>query len=315
VAAGVLVALACASPERAPSPAEPVPLAFDVEAPSGSSAFLLGSIHLERADAAGLHPVVLEAFRRSPLLVLEVDPSEVAPGELRDLMLELGRLPEGESLRSRLSADTWQLLVEHCESQGCRLEELEPFEPWLVALQLAGSALESEKLEAEYGVESRILTRAEAKQIVGLESPRDQFALFDGLSPQQQELMLRDALVPAAASSAEVEELIAAWRRGDGAALEALLFGPLDESPELAPFYEATFFARNRHMARGIEAVLAETPYAFVVLGAGHLVGARGVPALLERSGYRVRQVRREPTPEATSPLSLDGRPARVDRQ
>ena len=291
LASGLLVVLACASPEPAPSPAEPVPLAYQVEAPSGHWAFLLGSVHVERADSPGLHPVVLDAFRRSPLLVLEVDLSKVEQHDLLDLMLELGRLPEGESLRDRISNDTWQRLTEHCESQSIPVEEIEALEPWLAALQLVGSALQAEGLEAEHGVERQLLASGQTKEIIGLESPRDQFALFDELPPDQQELMLRDALAPPAASSVEIQELVSAWRRGDGPALEELLFGHLDESPELAPFYEATFFARNLHMARGIETVLAEAPYAFVVLGAGHLVGSRGVPALLERSGYRVRQV------------------------
>ncbi len=44
-------------------------------------------------------------------------------------------------------------------------------------------------------------------------------------------------------------------------------------------------------MAEGIEDVLADEPYAFVVLGAGHLVGERGIPAVLERAGYLVDQV------------------------
>jgi uncharacterized protein YbaP (TraB family) len=314
LASGVVMALSCASPGSAPSPDEPIPLAYEIEAPSGHWAFLLGSVHVERADSSGLHPVVLEAFRRSPLLVLEVDLSQVETHELLDLMLELGRLPEGESLRDRVSSDTWRLLTEHCEGRSIRVEEIEALEPWLVALQLVGAALQSEGLEAEHGVERQLLASGQTKEIIGLESPRDQFALFDELPPDQQELMLRDALAPPASSAAELEELVSAWRRGDGPALEALLFGRLDESPELAPFYEATFFARNRQMARGIEAILEETPYAFVVLGAGHLVGARGVPAVLERSGYRVRQVGAEAVRPAAARLTRGARTASAAR-
>lgn len=44
-------------------------------------------------------------------------------------------------------------------------------------------------------------------------------------------------------------------------------------------------------MADGIEEVLAEVDRAFIVVGALHLVGARGIPALLEQAGYRVEQV------------------------
>lgn len=277
-----------------------MPLAYEVVAPGGHRAFVLGSIHVARADASGLHPVVREAFRRSPLLVMEVDLSALEPAGFSQLMLEVGSLPEGESLHGRLSSETWELLSRHCEHGGCVLEELDHLKPWLVALELVGGALHAEGFEAEHGVESRLLASRDAKEIVGLESPREQFELFDQLPPEQQELMLRDALMPSPSSAAELDELVAAWRRGDGPALEAYLFGELDERPELRPFYEATFFRRNQRMARRLEEILAAHPYVFAVLGAGHLLGARGVPALLERAGYRVHQVgARPPGPES----------------
>jgi hypothetical protein len=50
------------------------------------------------------------------------------------------------------------------------------------------------------------------------------------------------------------------------------------------------------------------------VLGAGHLVGARGVPALLERSGHRVRQVGAEPPAEDAAHLTRGARTASAAR-
>ena len=68
---------------------------------------------------------VTQIFCAAPgrTLVLEADLSRVEPGELSHLMLELGRLPEGQSLRSHLSDGTWELLVEHCESDRRQLQE------------------------------------------------------------------------------------------------------------------------------------------------------------------------------------------------
>ncbi|MEN8183223.1 MAG: TraB/GumN family protein [Myxococcota bacterium] len=266
-----------------------MPLSYEVVAPHSHRAFLLGSVHLDRPDAAPLHPLVLEAYERAPLLVLEVDLSSVSEAQLGDLMLGLGRLPPGELLRDRVSPETWRSLEAHCAEKDLPLAELEGLEPWLAALQLLGQSLVAGGLEAERGVERQLLLTSRGKEIRGLETAQEQFALFDSLSDSLQELMLRDALRPTGPASGEAGALLDAWRHGDAAALEALLFTGLEERPELAPFYEATYFARNVRMAQGIEAVLAEAPYAFVVLGAGHLVGDRGVPALLRASGYAVQ--------------------------
>jgi hypothetical protein len=89
--------------------------------------------------------------------------------------------------------------------------------------------------------------------------------------------------------------MFTAWRCGDGAALDAMLGEMVAENPQLAGFYEATVYERNSRMADGVEAVLAEVDRAFVVVGALHLVGARGIPALLEQAGYEVEQLRMEP--------------------
>ena len=115
------------------------------------------------------------------------------------------------------------------------------------------------------------------------------------MSLEAQEQMLRDTIQPTAGNALELEAMFAAWRCGDAPALEAELTNMLAEDPKLVPFYEATVFRRNESMAKGVEQVLAESERAFIVVGALHLVGARGIPALLEQAGYRVEQLRRLP--------------------
>jgi uncharacterized protein YbaP (TraB family) len=107
--------------------------------------------------------------------------------------------------------------------------------------------------------------------------------------------MLRETLSGGPQAMAELQDLFAAWRCGDGARLEAQMDAIVAASPKLAGFYEATLFARNRSMADALMQVLAEERSAFVVVGALHLVGERGIPALLARSGVDVVQVRKQP--------------------
>lgn len=301
IALASLAALACATP--APPPPLPacspetagVPLAYELRAPDGRSAFLQGSVHFARETEAALDPRATRALSEASVLVGELDMAELSPIEMAQIMLELGRLPEGQRLRNVLSPETWTLLVEHAEKTGTPLAPFEQLEPWVLALSFIGLSLVQAGFAPEQGVELQIYAGERPQETRGLETLGDQLALFDELPLDAQEHMLLDALRPSHENAAELEALFAAWRCGDAPGLEAVLSGMVGSDPKLEPFYEATIFQRNRSMADGVEEVLAESDRAFIVVGALHLVGARGIPALLEQAGYRVEQLRSGP--------------------
>jgi len=56
------------------------------------------------------------------------------------------------------------------------------------------------------------------------------------------------------------------------------------------PVFDALFTKRNATMAAKIEGYLKETGEFFVVVGAGHLVGEKGIVELLKRKGFPVEQ-------------------------
>ncbi len=88
-------------------------------------------------------------------------------------------------------------------------------------------------------------------------------------------------------------DMIAAWRAGDTAAIEALIAEQWLDDPRLVGFHEAILGERNRRMAQTIErrAGAGDATW-FVVVGAAHLVGDDGVPALLAAAGWQVTQAR-----------------------
>jgi len=153
--------------------------------------------------------------------------------------------------------------------------------------------LERQGFDPEQGVELALAQRAEAagKAITGLETADAQIAVLDSLPWRTQELMLRDALDHEGDLERGLALLLDAWRKGDAARIEAEIFADLGSDPDLDRYFEALFFERNRRMARGIAEIVDRGAPAFVVLGAGHVVGERGVPALLIEAGYAVRRL------------------------
>jgi uncharacterized protein YbaP (TraB family) len=112
--------------------------------------------------------------------------------------------------------------------------------------------------------------------------------------------MLRDVLLRRERIAKETEELIETWLSGDEARLEALVFSPLEQLPELTDFYDVVFFRRNVRMADTLAELSADGKTRFVVLGAGHLLGDKGIPHRLGARGWQFRRVWQPP--EVTPP-------------
>jgi len=299
----LVLGLACAGPPlREPEPpacapeSAGFPLAFELHAPDGSRAFLQGSMHFVRGEPPALHPRVEAGLRDAEVLVLEIDPDESQPEDIAHALVEMALLPDGTRLRDVVSADTWQRLEARAAQSNMDLASLEIFEPWVVAMTLIVGSITQVGFEAQAGTEQVALASSLDKLTLGLETPRDQLALFDSLSPQDQEEMLRGALEGDPNGVSHLDAIAKAWRCGDAAGVEAALQMETHANPGLAAFYDATIYGRNPGMAEGIADILRDESGVFVVVGAAHLVGSRGIPALLEQEGFRVEPMRKEPS-------------------
>ncbi len=82
----------------------------------------------------------------------------------------------------------------------------------------------------------------------------------------------------------------AAWRAGDADTLEDVLFLALRERPEFQQTYEHTLFADNARLAGHVEELIEQGDASFMVLPAFHLLGDRGMLALLRERGYAVER-------------------------
>jgi hypothetical protein len=127
--------------------------------------------------------------------------------------------------------------------------------------------------------------------VVALETAEQQIDALDGLPLSIQDYMLRDMLERNADFSAATEEMMEAWQRGDERMLEMLVFDPVEQNSDFEAFYETIFFQRNELMSERLITLARDGKTRFVVLGAGHLLGSRGIPALLCAEGFDVERV------------------------
>ena len=284
--AGVLLA-ALAAPATGLADGRHVLWTVDGE---NNTVYLLGSLHVLRPKDGSLPAAADEAYADAEQLVMEIDMDEALadPADLVQAMQAQAMLPEGQSLKVLLGADHARV-AERARSAGFDLELLDRFAPWFVAVTLMQLELENRGFSAELGVEQTLTRRAVAdhKPISGLETAAQQFAIFGGLSLEQQKRMLLMTLDETVELDAEIDKLLAAWRGGDIESLASTLSAEYERFPEL---YGPLTENRNRSWVTRLVDLLDDDDDYLVVVGALHLVGRNSVIELLEQRGYEVVQ-------------------------
>ena len=293
LSAGALLGAACAT--APPAPVETGELfLWEVARPDGGGgvAHLLGSVHLSEQEMS-FDPAVDLALAAADTLVLEIAPEDMNPADIAYLSVERGHFQGGRTLDQVVDTETWLALEERVAEYGLPIDSFLPMEPWFALLTLQMLALQREGYDVEKGVETKLAEDAQehGKPTEGLETPQQQLDVFDNLPLELQERQLREFLAQSGGEGGDLSVLLDAWRKGDAARLEQELFGELDRDPSLAPYYELFYFDRNDRMARGIAERVDAGGRWFVAVGAGHVVGARGIPSLLSQHGYLVRRV------------------------
>lgn len=254
----------------------------------GKSSYLFGSIHLGSQDMYPLSKVVQDAYNQAENLVVEIDLKPGDEQKLLPLIQELG-VDMTSTLESRLSPETLSVYQQACTEKTLPCSQFSPLKEWFVSLQLQLMIIQQLGYKEELGIDKHFLDLAHKsnKNVVSLETADGQLKLLSGFNQQQQELMLVQSLE---ATKEEMESLFTAWKTGDDAAMVEMFTKGLDNASAKA-IYDAMFIDRNIEMAKNIQALLAQNKSLFVVVGAGHIVGEKGLVDLLTKAGYKLTQL------------------------
>jgi uncharacterized protein YbaP (TraB family) len=258
-------------------------------------AWLLGSVHLLPPHLYPLDRSIEDAFAESDLLVVELDAgSPVNQARLGQALAERAFLPGGRTLTGEIDSVTVHELAAILPALGLDLEQFGRARPWYVALMIALAETQRLGFRPDMGLDLHFLEKArDAKPIVELETIEEQADLLAGLEPAQEALLLRETLEQLPRMAPLLDAAVTAWEDGDAARLDSLLGDLQPDDPRLTGYNRRLIDDRNVVMAERVAGLLAGDRIAFVVVGAGHLVGERGILALLERRGFSVEQARK----------------------
>jgi uncharacterized protein YbaP (TraB family) len=250
--------------------------------------YLLGSVHLLSPDAYPLAPAITDAFTKASRVVFEssIDSLQMRGSEL----VMRGALPAAQTLQSVLDSATWAKLEALAPEYNLPVAQLQHFKPWVVSLILSQLALQQAGFSPQFGIDIQMNDSAKAagKSVGGLESVDFQLGLFDSLSPSSQAALLAESLVSPDSARKEMLAMKTAWLHGDAAALARETEQGFANDTAV---YHALLVDRTARWVPQVEAMLQQPQTVLVVVGAGHLVGDRGLVALLRAKGYTVTQL------------------------
>ncbi len=256
--------------------------------------YLLGSIHLLRAEDLPLPTVIDAAYEDAEVLIMELDMDDMDAAAAQRVFSEQGVLRDGTTLRDLMGEEMYANAVAAAEAIDIPIEMLSRSEPWLAAITVEMMALYRIGFSPMLGIEMQMTSKAvgDGKPIEGLENVYEQLQFLDGLSIDAQRDMLMQTLQEGATIGETIDEMIRAWRHGDIDTLEAGLLDAFAEHDELR---DVLVTQRNRRWVGQIDELLDDNDDYLVIVGAMHLVGSDGVPNLLAEQGVSIRQLSEPP--------------------
>jgi uncharacterized protein YbaP (TraB family) len=256
-----------------------------------STIYLLGSIHLMKQDVYPLSRTIENAFDQSDFLAVEADIADISRIDMTQV-LNKAIYQGGDSLEKHISNNALAVVRKETERLGLPFELIKMQKPWLLALTMESLELMKAGYDPEYGIDKHFLIKAQGKKkILEIESFDYQVNLLSGFSDTEQELFLLYALKDLDLLTREVDKLVGAWKTGNSHVMETFVTKSVVDESRFYPIYEKLIIVRNRNMADRIENYLQSRGTYFVVVGAAHLTGSRGIIQLLRNKGYIVEQM------------------------
>jgi uncharacterized protein YbaP (TraB family) len=256
----------------------------------GRTSWLYGTMHLGKAEWMVPGPRVLRALMQSDTLALELDLLDPAT-------LAVFTAPADAAASARVLTPERQRRLDRQAAAACLPQgALARLRPILQVTTLSMLAARSEGLYGDYGSEAFLagLARARGKPIVALETAADQLKMLSGDSEAEEGEQIDQALdeLESGRTGALAGELAQAWARNDWPRLDRYTqWCDCARTPADRRALKRLLDDRNPGLADGIARLHARGQRVFGAVGALHMVGPTGLPALLAARGFRVTAV------------------------
>lgn len=257
--------------------------------------YLYGSIHLGTEEFFPLAAPIEQAFAQAKSLVVEAD---ITNEESNQAIIPILSYQAPDNLEKHLKPETWAAFTSLI---NVGLEETKKLRPALLATALTVGAAGQAGFLPQYGIDTHFLEQAKKegkKSIIELEGSIFQGKLLASLSDEEGDALLSQTIAELKTGQViqEFVDLANAWRNGDEKALATIFEETANKDPGSKKMLKLLVDDRNISMADAIEKLVKQRQQAFVVIGAGHLVGQHSVVELLRKKGLQLKRIQTSET-------------------
>lgn len=255
-----------------------------------STVWIFGSIHLLYPDMEWRFAALDQAFAEVDIVYFESRLGESLESALQARVYAIAFNAPGVTLSDQLSPDGRARLARVATRLGVSPTMLDTLKPWMAFWSLTTLVYQAEGAVTESGVDPTLHAEAVAagKEIRAFEDIEDVMRYLTDYSEADQIAILELSLRQIEEKPETPRALIEAWSAGDMERIGALVLDDIDDAP--AAFYERLFRERNVAWAEQIDAFMAGSGDALIVVGAGHMVGPDSLILLLEARGHAVER-------------------------
>jgi uncharacterized protein YbaP (TraB family) len=273
------------------SAASAAPAMWRVTAP-GADLYLFGTLHALDPNAQWRTPAYDAAYEKAKVVWFEADLGGADPASIGLLLNRYGVDP-AKGLSQKLAPGDLAVLKSQAD-----LARIDHLRPWAAAMMLSMQPVLSRGAAVASGADAEITRQARAggKQIKTFETLEDQARMFASLPESAEVAYLEGVIHERARPTARISlhpsatSLEAEWLAGDLARLGPALVR--DMSRDNPSLYDALLKDRNLAWADALTRELASANGVELVnVGALHMVGDDGLPALLKARGFKVERI------------------------
>jgi len=266
----------------------------------GKTSWLYGTLHVARKPWMFPGPQVRNALQAVDQVALELDMLD--PDVQRRLMTALAAAPGQPVLTGPV-----QRRLRAQMDKACAGKELAALKPEMQAVTLTVMIGRRAGLEPAYGIDGFLAgyARGIRKPVLSLETPESQIGLLLQPTPAETETFVGHALDELENGQAlpTLQRLAEAWARSDWAELSSYAdWCHCVDSDEDKRLMHRLLDERNVAMAAQLQARHDAGEQVFMAVGALHMIGDVGLPALLKARGFEVQRVEAAaPAPTASA--------------
>lgn len=270
--------------------ASAAPPIWKVTSPT-ATLYLFGTIHLMSADTDWRSPALDDAYGKATTMWFETDVASAGMAQTaQSLILQYGLDPD-HPLSSKLDTAHLAALKAALASLKAPDAALERFQPWVVSLMVMAAPMVKAGFDPKAGADIQLETAAagDHKTVRTFETLEQQVRIFADMPQDAQVQMLDQTIDENAKTGDEIKAMQAAWLSGNLQRLGPLLIGEM--KAKYPAFYTALIQRRNAAWVDALTPELVGPNVEMVNVGALHMIGPDGLPALLKARGFKVQRM------------------------